>query len=331
MAEAPLTEPLPVVCFDESGNSGQNLLESSQPIFVLCSVRLEESIAEGIVERHRGELAELKFSGMRKSSAGRGAVAAVVEESAITPDNVFLSMALKPWMIAGKFVDLLVEPYFHARGRNMYAGDLPLKMANALYERAGLAMGEEVWRDVQTKFVAMMQRSTAEHRKAMLAALATARGACSPAEDGIAAMLDAALYFEDVTEEVYADQIHYQLDPAPAALTVHLDHWSEAIGSYRVLHDHSAAVLDWQPALEELADVSIEMVDSTAYPAVQIADVLAGALVALGRERFGARTPEAFVQKLGEGKLPSLVQWWSPPISPYWNGLRPGGGDAVLV
>jgi Protein of unknown function (DUF3800) len=343
MTDAEDLKSLPVVSFDESGNSGQNLLDAAQPIFVLCSLDVAESVARDIVDRHRGESEELKFSSLRKSPAGQSVVQAVIDEEAITPDTVFLSMALKPWMIAGKFVDLLVEPYFYARGLNMYAAGLPLAMANALYERGGQAMGEEVWRALQAALVKMMMKPTEVNRSAMLETLASARKACSPEESGIAAMLDAALALPDVTEEVHADKVSYQLDPAPAALTVHIDHWSTSIGPHRIAHDHSAAVSEWQPYLEKLADPSIEpteidygnslgrlplqfrtieMVDSKENPAVQLADVLAGALAALALQEFGARRPQPFVTSLGEGKLPSLVKWWSPPRSPYWLSGR---------
>lgn len=320
-------------------------MDPQQPIFVLCSVHLDESSAKDIVDRHRGRLEELKYSTLRKSTVGQRAIAAVINETAIRRDTVFLSMALKPWMMAGKFVDLLVEPYFHARRRNMYAGGLHFAMSNALYERGGTAMGKEVWADVQTKLVDMMKRPTEETRTMMLAALTTAREACSAEEDGIAAMLDAALSFPDITEEIYAGEVKHQLDPAPTALSNHVGQWSEAIGPHRVIHDHSDAVSDWQPYIESLSDPSmeptvidyghtelrlplqcraIEMVDSKDHPAVQIADILAGALAALSLERFGARKPDDFIEKLGFGKLPSLVRWSTPPLSPYWFGERPG-------
>jgi hypothetical protein len=332
-----------LVALDESGNTGQNLLDADQPIFALCSIHVSESKARDIVDRHRGEHEELKFSTLRRSREGQSVVEAVIDEDAITPNTVFLSLALKPWMITGKFVDLLVEPYFYARGRNMYAGGMHFEMVDALYERGGTAMGEDIWRGLQRALVDTMITPTEVTRSAMLEALRTARKACSAEEIVIAAMLDAALSFPDVTEEVYADDVRYQLDPAPAALSVHLEHWSEAIGPHRIAHDHSVAVSDWQPYLEQLADPSIEptvidyghtqghfplkfttieMVDSLQTPAVQLADVLAGALAALALEHFGARDSHAFVERLGKGKLPSLVKWWSPPLSPYWFGAQ---------
>jgi len=341
MTEVSPLESLPVVSFDESGNSGQNLLDADQPIFVLCSICIDESVAKDIVNRHRGQYEELKFTTLRRTQAGQGVVEAVIDEGAITVDTVWLSMALKPWMMAGKFVDLLVEPYFARRGHSMYIGEMPIAMADALYERGADAIGHAVWGKLQAALVEMMKSPTEASRNELLEALATARTACSPKEDGIAAMLDAALFFPDVTEEVYAEEVRHQLDPAPAALSNHVEAWSTLLGPHRVAHDHSAAVSDWQPHIEDLADPSIEptvldlghtqvrlplqcrafeMVDSKNHPAVQVADVLAGALAALALEQFGVRKPHAFIKRLGEGKLPSLVKWWSPSLSPYWYG-----------
>ena len=40
----------PVVAFDESGNSGGNLIDQDQPVFVLASVHVSEADANVVVD-----------------------------------------------------------------------------------------------------------------------------------------------------------------------------------------------------------------------------------------------------------------------------------------
>src|SRR6267142_2013884 len=55
----------PKVAFDEAGNTGQNLLDPSQPIFVLSSVSLSDSDAAAIRDLV-GRSGELHFKKLRK-------------------------------------------------------------------------------------------------------------------------------------------------------------------------------------------------------------------------------------------------------------------------
>ncbi len=57
--------PLPCVAFDEAGNTGANLLDPNQPVFVQASVLATDAISA--IPRGLGEL---KFSKLRRSAAG---------------------------------------------------------------------------------------------------------------------------------------------------------------------------------------------------------------------------------------------------------------------
>ena len=61
----------PLIAFDESGNTGQDLINPRQPIFSLASVYLSDVETEEAIEfltAHTGK--ELKFSNLIRSAAG---------------------------------------------------------------------------------------------------------------------------------------------------------------------------------------------------------------------------------------------------------------------
>lgn len=79
-AETPegLLVGLPVVAFDEAGNTGQNFLDAAQPVFVLASVHMSSERATAFTSAAMPPGAtEAKFSTMRGSNAGRKRVLAL--------------------------------------------------------------------------------------------------------------------------------------------------------------------------------------------------------------------------------------------------------------
>lgn len=64
------------VAFDESGNSGQNLLDRVQPVYALASVaRPESEVAAAVATLLEGtDFDELKFSEMRRSESGQNLI-----------------------------------------------------------------------------------------------------------------------------------------------------------------------------------------------------------------------------------------------------------------
>ena len=59
------------VFFDESGNTGQNLIDEADPIFVLASCSFQVDEEEEVLshfQQFKGP--ELKFSRLRKTAAG---------------------------------------------------------------------------------------------------------------------------------------------------------------------------------------------------------------------------------------------------------------------
>lgn len=322
---------LPLVAFDESGNSGQNLLDPKQPLFVLSAVSLEDNVAAELVRRVGIKEPELKFSELRASEEGRRVVEQLLNDRAISPRSARLSLFHKPWMLAGKFVDLLVEPYFAGRGHNMYVGDMPLNMAHGLYTGAAAALGDERWDELQRAFIETMRRPSTPRRERLTRALRDARAHCR--DDAIAVLLDAVLAQDDVIDEVSAGMLKHQLDPAPTGLVEQIGFWSNLLGQHRVVHDEAGAIKDWQQYIEALSDPALEPIELTfgrtkvryplqarsielgvseEHPAIQIADVLAGAAAAVGLAELGARRSDAFTERLAAGSLPSLVGWRVP-------------------
>src|SRR6266849_8025878 len=109
MTSSALVQIPELVAFDEAGNTGQNLLDPQQPVFVVASVRVADQAAEEIVERiTRGGATEGKFSRLRRSPRGRLAILDALKHPSLVPNNARMSVYHKRFMVTTKIVDMLV-------------------------------------------------------------------------------------------------------------------------------------------------------------------------------------------------------------------------------
>jgi hypothetical protein len=295
------------VAFDESGNSGENLLDRAQPVYTLASVaRPESEVAAAVTTLiEESGFVELKFSEMRGNEEGRSLISTVFDSGLLDPMSARVVPVDKDWMVAGKMVDLLWEPQTQ-RTHDFYASGMHRRIASALQRQGPTEAGREVWERWQHAFVAAVRRPRDETRIAELeAALATLKAAAGDQRVGIllevvpddAASLAALIPHGDD-----------ELDPALGGLVEQLHHWSRRLGEpFRVVHDDSAVVERWSELLERLSDqenprrtfdvgeihlefplygVEIGTVDSRHAAAVQLADVLSGAVMWCLRERL---------------------------------------------
>lgn len=240
--------------FDESGNSGQNLLDRVQPVYTLASVaRPESEVAAAVATLLEGtDFDELKFSEMRRSESGQNLISALFDPDLLDPARARVVPVDKDWMVAGKMVDLLWEP--HTNDSNaFYASGVHRQIASALQRQGPTEAGPEVWERWQRAFVAAVRRPRDEARIAELeAALEALKTAAQEQPIGIllevvpddAASLAALIPHGDD-----------ELDPALGGLVEQLHHWSQRLGEpFRVVHDDSAVVRHWQQLLERLSD-----------------------------------------------------------------------------
>lgn len=104
-----------VLAFDESGNTGSDLLSASQPVFTVASVSLTDDDAKALLANLTPKGAkEAKFSRLRKSATGRESIITLLASPLIHRKTAKLHVIHKPYMVMTKIVDLLVEPLAHA-------------------------------------------------------------------------------------------------------------------------------------------------------------------------------------------------------------------------
>lgn len=108
---------VPQVAFDESGNTGGDLLSAHQPYYALASIGGSPDVVGGLAEALPDHSGEPKYGRLRKSMKGRALIVDIVREAASQGlGKIFV--VHKRFMVVAKIVDILVETLAHRTARS---------------------------------------------------------------------------------------------------------------------------------------------------------------------------------------------------------------------
>jgi hypothetical protein len=111
----------PIVYFDESGNTGPDLLNEDQPIFTLASVCIPQTVAKELVDLFQpSQFNELKFASLKKSARHMSNVLRLLQSDDVNENTVKVYAVHKRYMLTAKIVDVFYEPQFRQLGIDLY-------------------------------------------------------------------------------------------------------------------------------------------------------------------------------------------------------------------
>jgi len=337
-----------MVAFDESGHTGQDLLNQDQPIFSLASVSLRiEEANEFLALLGPVGLPEAKFKKLKKSKVGRNAVIRLLNSGLLTNEQVKVMVYHKSFMVTTKMVDMLVETLAHRTGTDLYVRGANLGLANMWHTALPVFIGDKMFRTLQARFVEMVRmptRDTVEGFYHCVEFLYNS-GEGQIWQDEFALLLATRVVLHEAVEVGDGTA----LDPSIPAFVdlVHL--WGEQLGMFDAVQDRSkplaqaAEVLTMLMARDEpeievgydrrkrtfpLKATGIAFADSQVFPQIQIADVVAGA-VASWLTGVARRNLDAFHKEVGDtilSKLKINPVWPSDAVTPEALGTEEVGG-----
>jgi hypothetical protein len=340
----------PVVAFDESGNTGQDLLNPHQPVFVLASVCLDDAAESQVTDLLGGTKSkEVHFSRLKLRPDGQRRILDVLRSPLIVPTTVKVCIYHKGFMVTTKIVDLLVETLAFKHGFDLYRQGLNIAMSNLHHLLMPRLCGEKAFRHFQQCFVTMIRKHDSDSRDSFYAQLRTLIKTCAFApycED--LKLIEAT---REVVDEVLSQCTVTDLDPAVPSFVVLCGDWGDEFGRpFDVAHDISKPIDREREALQllmandeprvtvgydrrkarlPLLATGINFIGSHEAFQVQLADVIAGAMAYWASGMIGRRVDSAFFRELGRTNLRQLVVlavWPSAAVTPKDLGTEGIGG-----
>lgn len=150
------------IFLDESGYTGEDLINADQPWFVLASTILTDeearSLSRDIFKGVRAQ--ELKHNKLRKTRSGQKRIAEFIKTLKQCPYKVGTSVALKKYVLVTMLVEWWVEPCLHQDGIDLYEKGANIGMCNLMYLTFTSVGGHSFFNSVLTSFQEMMRDRT---------------------------------------------------------------------------------------------------------------------------------------------------------------------------
>ena len=314
---------LPVVYADETHNTGENLLDDDQPVYVVGGLHLSDDLAGDIVEQVRGArqrgAGEPKFQVLARRSSGRRLLLSAL--SRVPEGAAKVVIADKRYMTVSKIVDLTTEEVMFEAGHNMLADGSAKTLANVVHLFGHQAGDKDKFDAALMSFVDLLRTGTVGVDRYVSAAEAYLATVVPGSRETFEfALLPSKSRLVELFEERARGEHPDTLDPAIPTVAMLLDAFHADLGPFGLVHDHSEVIernrelLLTMDQLPDPADPSkklassahsIDLADSKTIPQLQIVDWIAGAARELGMSYLNPP------RKTVEDEWKTMVHSWS--------------------
>jgi hypothetical protein len=343
----------PKIAFDEAGNTGQNLLDPSQPVFILASLYLtdsETSVICNLVDNSD----ELHFKKLRHSFDGRNRIIDILRSPLLNQNNLKVTLIDKPFMVTTKIVDLLIESLAYRDGFDLYERGGNIAMSNLIHFVTGTLCGQDNFISTKQAFVRMIRSKSFKDIKTFYDSINRLYKNCS--DEDYKSILGTIAATRDIINDVLQHVNITELDPAVPSFSMHCNSWSNQLSRpFDIIHDQSKAIAFDKNFLERFMDpiatnqeifgtdrrtvklpylaTGIKLVDSRMSPQIQIADLIASSFAywlnhrnEIENDKFVASIAEIFQDPETKGWLIGGI-WPRPEVDPKALGTDGPSGE----
>lgn len=339
------------IYFDESGNTGVDLLSREQPLFALASTRLDTDTCNRLIRPllRQGQR-EAKYAKLKNSAAGQADLLKFFSSPELHQKNAKFMQADKRYYLITHLVDKLIEPVLHENGIDLYARDAHVRLTNVWYYAGQTIFTDGHWENIVKAFEQALRYTTPESFELLNAALVASSRHVAPGNEDLAAGVLAAC--GRIEEFLGAYRGGVVFDPAPDLFTAMIHRWmAEHLGKFVITHDKSkplarneaffrALIVDAPTRIIGYGARQVEMPlrvsefgfgDSAQIPQLQVADLIAGASVDALLAWSGKRPSTAYHEALKKTQLESLFVGGMLPQLTTEVARSPGRGEVSLV
>lgn len=313
-------------CFriDESGYTGFDLLNAEQPLQGAAAIAISDEDAGRLIRTHfpRLQAPELKYRALSRRPGSRPALLALLRD-VLRGYRCVAHVLDKRYLLVLMFCDYAVEPWYYGRGVNFYEDGQNYAMGSLLTLAGPALLGPEPFEAMLVAFQRAMKAKTPESLRALVAATRRTNWRAFPEALGPLAR-DAC---PDCLRAIATTGVSTDLAMVVMqALISRMEAMTD--GPYRVEHDESKNLATYHDLLQAFIDhtdaielrqtalasfkfplklTQVTQVDSKTSPAVQLADVLIGAVLEAGLMMTGRRTdgldPDALLPLFRDDQL----------------------------
>ena len=341
----------PKIYFDESGNTGEDLVNTDQQVFALASVMLDGDQAQELLNLlPPTQGAERKAARVLKNLKGRQALLSLLRHGILSGANCRVYLIDKLFMATAVLVDTFHYELNREMGHDMHSDGSAPSLAHCLHLTSPTFFGREYYTELLSRFVKFMRRPsqrTLDDFYLQFDFLYTPLKLKHPKTAEL--WIPVQMYRHHVLDQV-PNFVGVGYNPVTTALFAMLHMWSKRLGQgFDVIFDDNPAMRAEKDLVENVSDPnspplstgygsrtaefplkvkSLNFASSVNCPEIQVADLIAG----LAREAFQQmmQSPqdrnEVFeaMDILGKG---DMIDGF---LAPYLDGVTEGAGLTTL-
>ncbi|MBC8786288.1 DUF3800 domain-containing protein [Pseudomonas fluorescens] len=289
-------QKIPTVYFDESGNTGSNLLDLNQPVFTLASCMFSNKEAQQLIDLvDSNSPHEAHFKNLRRRKSGQDGIIRLMKSKLINPKKVKINIFLKDFMITTKIVDILVEHMMHLMGEDLYLNGRNIALSNMLYYCLPTFCDPELVLSMYKSFVVMIREQGQEHVENFYTIVEKVKDSSS--SDKFKEDIDLILSTKNCIHGALEGIDKTSLDPSIPAFFSHCVLWGNSYPKgFHIIHDDSHSIekeralfalfMDWTQSEVELGydrrkinlpikGKSLTFSSSEQYLQLQVSDIIA--------------------------------------------------------
>lgn len=300
---------------DESGYTGFDLLNRDQRFQGATAISVSDEEAKRLIEEHfpNRQAAELKYGALARRPNNREHLINL-QKNVLANHKCVTYICDKRFLLILMFLDYATEPWYYKRGVNFYENGQNFSMASLLYYIGPPMLGKETFEAILAAFQRAIKEKTPEALNELVVRVRRSKWeAALPEALGPIALASPECISAITTPELSTDAAIVVLQSLISRMEIMAD------GPYRVEHDRSKNLLQYNKLLQSLIDhdESIEFtqtkitrikfplklsevtqVDSKESPSVQLADVLIGTAIEVANTLAGLRKAEIDPQRV---------------------------------
>lgn len=302
--------------FDESGNTGNNLIDIKQLYFCLASNNFTEEEATYLLSYIQTQSDEIHFKTLIKSAKHRDSLVKLFDDDLIAKNRIVFNYADKAFALIYRLVDKLIEPFYNNCKLDFYIDKDNVQFGYLLYYEL---KKEAKLQEYLNSFQRMSREKTSASinefynltdrlfRKTKLQHLKTCLYIINSSKTSLDLSTD----------------LKYSLDLTTSFCVSNIAKWGEiADDTFTIYHDNSKAICEDIELLKKYRDVDetkkmstefgftvphlrfneIKLVDSKDYTQVQVSDLIASTITYLWNSKTSKKN-EDFIDKMLKTKL----------------------------
>ena len=210
--------------FDESGNTGNDLMNREQKYFSLCSTDLDELSSCEMITKFFGpsRAAEVHFKNQKQSNIGKERILEFISENlAEIKNHCKLTVINKEFSVCCCLLLFCYEPLFYEKGIDYLDGGRNIVDANLFYYGLKAYCGAEFSYNLYTAFVNYVNHRKTDEKNKLTDLLSEAIG---KAEGWFSNLFLSPLFYSFKEKDGFLPDFNF-LDPAVYSLSGLLQEW----------------------------------------------------------------------------------------------------------